>query len=393
MHDRTGGGDDNLIRTYDDDGGATPDGPGILADYETEFAAGAWTLRVSDNASSDTGTLNSWELRIASQTGGCLPIANDITVDVPANALSDIVLDGASANGPFSYIIEALPANGDIFIAGGARITTVPTTLPGDTVTYRPDLAYAGVDVFDYSTNDGASSPIGVTTMNVGRATIAEFNMDTDPGWTTEGQWAFGVPQGIDGDPTAGATGANVYGYNLAGDYTDNMPQFALTTGAIDASAATQVTLEFQRWLGVESSTYDQASIEAFNGTAWQQIWDHTDGSFTDGSWLAQSFDVSAQGDSNAAFQLRWIMGTTDGSVTYPGWNVDDVVIKGLVVPAGGYCLADTNRNGAVTPTDFTAWIAAFNSGNEAVADQNLDGMISPTDFTAWIANYNIGCP
>jgi len=393
MHDRTGGSDDNLVRTYDDDGGATPDGPGIMADYETEFAAGTWTLRFSDNAGGDTGVLNSWQLRIASQVGGCLPIANDIDIDVAANALTDITLDGASANGPFSYIIETLPAAGDLFIAGGARITTVPTTLPGDTVTYRPDLGYAGADVFDYSTNDGASSPIAMTTMNVGRVTIAEFNMDSDPGWTAEGQWAFGVPQGIDGDPTAGATGSNVYGYNLAGDYTDNMPQFALTTGVFDASAATQVSLEFQRWLGIESSSFDHASIEAFNGTSWQQIWDHTGGSFTDGAWIAQSFDVSAQGDANAALQFRWIMGTTDSSVTYSGWNIDDVVVRGLVAPAGGYCLADTNRDGVVSPTDFTAWIAAFNSGDEAVADQNLDGMISPTDFTAWITNYNVGCP
>lgn len=55
-------------------------------------------------------------------------------------------------------------------------------------------------------------------------------------------------------------------------------------------------------------------------------------------------------------------------------------------------CIADTNLDGSVTPTDFTAWVNAFNN-NDAVADQNLDGLITPTDFTAWIANFNIPCP
>ncbi len=392
LHDRTGGTTDNLVVTYDDDSGATPDGPGALADFETEIATGTWTLTVSDNANSDVGVLNSWALRIASQSGGCLPVANDVNVDVPANAFSTITLDGASVNGPFSYIIESLPTSGDLYIPGGARITSTPLTLPGNAVTYRPDEFYAGTDLFEYSTNDGASSGPALVTANVGSATIASYNMDSNPGWTTTGQWAFGVPAGIDGDPASGYTGSNVYGYNLSGEYANSIPQYALTTGVIDASASNNVTLEFQRWLGVESSTYDHASIEVFNGSSWQQIWDHTSGSFTDAGWQAQSFDISAQADGNANLQIRWIMGTTDTSVTYCGWNIDDVVLKGLVVPTSGYCLADTNGDGSVSPADFTAWIAAYNAGNAAVADQNGDGSVSPADFTAWIANYNAGC-
>ena len=184
-----------------------------------------------------------------------------------------------------------------------------------------------------------------------------------------------------------------MYGYNLSGEYTDNMPQQPLTTGAIDASGASGVTLEFERWLGVESSTYDHASIEVFNGSAWQQVWNHTAGSFTDAGWQSQNFDISAHADGNANLQIRWIMGTTDTSVTYCGWNIDDVVLKGLVVPSSGYCLADTNGDGNVSPADFSAWVAAFNSGDAAVADQNQDDMVSPADFSAWVSNYNAGCP
>ncbi len=55
-------------------------------------------------------------------------------------------------------------------------------------------------------------------------------------------------------------------------------------------------------------------------------------------------------------------------------------------------CTADINHDGVLTPTDFTAWIGAFNSST-AECDQNGDGVCIPTDFTAWISNYNAGCP
>lgn len=57
----------------------------------------------------------------------------------------------------------------------------------------------------------------------------------------------------------------------------------------------------------------------------------------------------------------------------------------------GVQCLADVNGDGQVTPTDFTAWINAFNN-NLPECDQNGDGSCTPTDFTAWIDNFNTGC-
>ena len=54
-------------------------------------------------------------------------------------------------------------------------------------------------------------------------------------------------------------------------------------------------------------------------------------------------------------------------------------------------CMADVNGDGTLTPSDFTAWIAAFND-HAFWGDQNRDGRWTPTDFTAWIHRYNIGC-
>ena len=55
-------------------------------------------------------------------------------------------------------------------------------------------------------------------------------------------------------------------------------------------------------------------------------------------------------------------------------------------------CVADTNGDGALSPADFTAWVAAFNAMSQA-CDQNGDMSSTPADFTAWVANFNAGCP
>ena len=54
-------------------------------------------------------------------------------------------------------------------------------------------------------------------------------------------------------------------------------------------------------------------------------------------------------------------------------------------------CLADVNGDGVVSPSDFSAWVAAFNAGAPE-ADQNGDGAVTPADFSAWVNNFNAGC-
>ncbi|MCA9273564.1 MAG: hypothetical protein KDA31_11020 [Phycisphaerales bacterium] len=76
---------------------------------------------------------------------------------------------------------------------------------------------------------------------------------------------------------------------------------------------------------------------------------------------------------------------TTDGGL---------IMANALLFAAGltgGECLPDVNGDGMVTPADFSAWVAAFNS-NAPECDQNQDGMCTPADFSAWVANYNAGC-
>ncbi|MBN1356077.1 hypothetical protein JXA40_07385 [bacterium] len=164
---------------------------------------------------------------------------------------------------------------------------------------------------------------------------LLEENMDTDPEWTISGgQWAWGQPTGGGGyygnpDPTSGYTGSNVVGYNLNGDYSNNMPAYYLTTDSFDCSGASEVIFSFYRWLGVESNSWDHAVIGVSNnnGSTWTTIWENPGSSMSDGEWTYVEYDITALAAGYSQVQVRWQMGTTDTSVYYCGWNIDDVRI------------------------------------------------------------------
>ncbi len=200
-------------------------------------------------------------------------------------------------------------------------------------------------------------------------------NMDENPGWDTEGSWAWGVPQGKGShnrDPVAGYTGEYVYGFALdrqhvlnplpgsfvpipvshtgltevhvttffndwaTGDYRSDQPALYLTTPEIDCSGRYDVNLRFRRWLGVESSSpnFDDATIEvSANGIHWHVVWRASDtgNNVSDDSWQLQRVSLSGYADNCPSVRIRWGMGPTDSYVTYPGWNIDDVELTSAV--------------------------------------------------------------
>lgn len=76
----------------------------------------------------------------------------------------------------------------------------------------------------------------------------------------------------------------------------------------------------------------------------------------------------------------------------YPAGSYNGPIDLGAYEFQGLSCLADVNRDGELSGSDFSAWINAFQSQDPA-ADQNRDGEVTPGDFTAWVNNFNEGCP
>jgi hypothetical protein len=165
---------------------------------------------------------------------------------------------------------------------------------------------------------------------------IHSEKLDSDPGWTTQGQWQFGVPVGAGGssygysDPYYGYTGNNVYGVNLHGDYsTSPGGPYYLTAGPFDLSGHTNVHLKFARWLNCDESLYAKAAIEVSNdGSNWHIVWQHSGTEpITDSEWTIVNYDISQYADNQATVYIRWSYRILDWAYPYSGWNIDDIEI------------------------------------------------------------------
>jgi hypothetical protein len=302
------------------------------------------------------------------------PTAEDSAENVSESTPADIVLqahDDGLPNPPcaLTYTVLTLPAHGNLVDPASGPITSVPYTLlnHGNIVTYHPITHYVGADNLSFKANDGGTPPDGGDS-NVGHVAVAvvgvpevvwAFPLDTNPGWSTTGAWAFGQPIGSGShnkDPGSGHTGTNVYGYNLAGDYANNLSPKYLTTPGLDCSTLTQVELRFWRWLAVES--YDHAGIEVSNdGSTWTPVWSNTT-TISETGWTQRVYSLATTADHHSTVYVRWVMGPTDGGVTYPGWNLDDIEIWALV-PAPDV-MGDMNCDLVVDFFDINPFVLAL---------------------------------
>ncbi|MBN2056863.1 choice-of-anchor J domain-containing protein [bacterium] len=224
----------------------------------------------------------------------------------------------------------------------------------------------------------------------LGRFMLLEENMDDDPGWTiTGGEWDWGQPTGGGGaygepDPTAGYTGDNVYGYDLNGDYNNTIPEYHLVTPPMDCSSATGTSLNFYRWLGVETPTYDHARIGiSTDGGTWTTIWENSE-TISDADWVYQEYDISAYADGAASVSLRWSMGPTDTAWTYCGWNIDDVQVSYLapcdvpVIVHESHVIDDSSGDGNGQPNPgetIDMPLTVYN--NSSIAASNIQAQLT----------------
>lgn len=259
--------------------------------------------------------------------------------------------------GPFSpssatYTLQchgSQPISWEVHLSGGVDWLEIVgpsagTLSPGETTTVTLALS-SSADTLDpgaylaeisfVNTVDHAGDTTRNALLLVGSPDLVYGeNMDVDPGWQTEGQWAWGQPEGLGGehgapDPASGATGLYVYGYNLAGDYTNHLAPQSLSTAAIDCSGLYGLSLHFKRWLGVEQPSYDHASLSiSTDGAEWMTLWENGE-EINDGRWVDVDLDLPEAADDSGNLRIRWTMGSTDGGWTYCGWNIDDVEITG----------------------------------------------------------------
>ncbi|MBN1900902.1 choice-of-anchor J domain-containing protein [Candidatus Sumerlaeota bacterium] len=170
-------------------------------------------------------------------------------------------------------------------------------------------------------------------------AYFEDFETDNG-GYTIDGApgdlWQWGAPVSW---PGRSASGAKCWGTNLSGDYPDDASA-SIVSPVIDLSGATAPLIARWRQASyIESATWDHAYAEvSVNGGGWQILWEHTGGT-AQIDWSVKTYDLSAAAGGTAQFRFRL---TSDGTVNYAGYYVDDIAIsQGIVIPAGGLAVGN----------------------------------------------------
>lgn len=159
-------------------------------------------------------------------------------------------------------------------------------------------------------------------------------NMDENPltaGWTTEGDagWQWGPPSPMGStEPHASFTGSNILAIGLGTDYKPDA-EYTLKLPTIDVGHYSDVRLQFRRWLAVEDSQFDKATIFANGKVAWINASDHLGNDSAlhhiDREWRFTDVPLSSRfrgSQLDLAFSL-----TTDGGLEFGGWSIDDLCV------------------------------------------------------------------
>ncbi len=307
---------------------------------------------------------------------------------------------------PLTYSVSATQAwvtvtNGSGTIpASGSALVTVEINAAANTL---GDGDYSDTITFVNETNHDGDTTREVT-LTVGVPGVQyQWTFDSDPGWSMQGQWAFGQPMGLGGshgfaDPNCGASGTNVCGVNLNGDYslTTGGPYY-LTLGPIDLSDVTDVSLRFQRWLNTDYEPYVVCTLDVSRGSdIWTTLWTNGGSEIVENDWSAQEFDISSTADDQATVYVRWGYEVGNYAYAYSGWNIDDVEIWGLAAGGSEYAPGDVNcdgllNNGDIDPfvlavTDPATYVATYPQCDINLADCNGDTLVNNADIDAFLA-------
>ncbi|MBN2681330.1 MAG: gliding motility-associated C-terminal domain-containing protein [Bacteroidales bacterium] len=185
-----------------------------------------------------------------------------------------------------------------------------------------------------------------------------DFDPWPDAGWvhganSGTSSWQHGTPKAGNGDNTntnsnsdplmdhSSNTDNKVWGQGLSdsdgdglGGHYDSSDEW-LKSPAINCSGLSNTVLSFWRYANFEPN-WDQSYVQiSTNGSTFTDLGEPYYP--LDDQWVQRIIDISAWADGQATVYIRW-RSISDGSLTYSGWNIDDVSITG--VQAGGSCVS-----------------------------------------------------
>jgi fibronectin type 3 domain-containing protein len=195
------------------------------------------------------------------------------------------------------------------------------------------------------------------------------FEGDTS-GWTLEGEWQIGTPQGLGGtsgypDPYGAYNNTMAIGNDLTGlgirpgEY-ENMITEEATSPSVSASSWTNTKLILYRQLNVMQD--DTATLSVVRGGQEDEIYNSGTQAITQNGYSMWTYDVSGLVDGKNSVELKFHISSDheiapaqfdDGYGS--GWNVDDIIFKDGTLPdysSCGGCSTEPSFRGAVSAID-----------------------------------------
>lgn len=247
-----------------------------------------------------------------------------LAIDTTSIGGTDILVTGTNGYSALASLLSINNATN-----GTPRVATYSAPAPDGVAWSMADngvynVALRADEVGNVGGSFAVAKTLGTFTVAVPRA-VYFASMATNPGWTFQSQWQYGPPTYTTNTaPKAGFTGTNIIGFNLAGNYPNNLAIAYATTPVIDCRNETALSLRFQRWLRLRSS--DTARIQvSTNGVNWTNLF-NTTASVTDTAWQQVVYALPSWTFGSPTLQIRW--GLSSGANNNDiGWNIDDVEV------------------------------------------------------------------
>jgi subtilisin-like proprotein convertase family protein len=357
LHDRAGGSDNDLVTWYDKE--TEPAEP--LTVFDGENSHGTWTLRVEDEAGSDTGALEAWTLEICGDgippdptvsvaghevvdTDACDP---DGIADAGETVLYDVTLENTGW-GDATGLSARLSSAAEVAVLNNP--VPLPDLAPGETALASFEVLVGAVGCeqpahFDVEVtgNEGVWTD-GFDDVLEADSEPSESFEDVEHGGAEPAGWSHEAAEGTDDWGVVSTRNHTAAGqWSWFSSDVEEVKDDRLISPAYDLAEG--ATLEFWHWVELESG-YDGGVLEITEdeGATWTDLGPHMTAGGYDRSlsgsnpiagrdawtgviaeWRRTEVDLSAWAGKTVRF--RWRL-TCDGSVAKTGWWVDDIRVQ-----------------------------------------------------------------